>query len=226
MKTLHLLCFFVLLCSYAGFGQQAKWDSAYRPSSYDLKVGLFKSYPNAATDIIFFGNSITAGADWNELLGMTNVRNRGISGDISYGLVQRLDEVVEGRPAKIFILIGINDISRNIPDTLIVMNYKRMIGHIKNTSPQTKIYFHTLLPVNNEFTQFKNHYNKDQHILWVNEQIRLLDKYEGVTVIDLYPHFLNADNKLDKKYTQDGLHLNADGYKVWAGILKRGNYLK
>jgi lysophospholipase L1-like esterase len=40
-------------------------------------------------------------------------------------------------------------------------------------------------------------------------------------VIDLYPHFLNDQKKLDKKYTLDGLHLNAEGYKVWAGILKK-----
>jgi len=40
-------------------------------------------------------------------------------------------------------------------------------------------------------------------------------------VIDLYPHFLDAQNKLDKKYTLDGLHPNAEGYKVWAAILKK-----
>jgi lysophospholipase L1-like esterase len=82
------------------------------------------------------------------------------------------------------------------------------------------------LTVNNEFTQFKNHYNKDEHILWLNEQIKLLGKKEKFTVIDLHPHFLNADKKLDKKYTEEGLHLNAQGYKLWAKILKNGNYLK
>lgn len=48
---------------------------------------------------------------------------------------------------------------------------------------------------------------------------------EKITVVDLYPHFLNADQKLDKKYTVDGLHLNAAGYKVWSDILKKANYL-
>jgi lysophospholipase L1-like esterase len=160
------------------------------------------------------------------MLGRTDVRNRGISGDITFGVLERLDEVTEGKPSKVFILIGINDISRNIPDSLIICNYQEIIQRIKKESPSTKIYFHTLMPVNNEFTQFKNHYNKDEHILYVNEQLKKLGAKEKITVIDLYPHFLNADKKLDKKYTIDGLHLTAAGYKVWASILQKGNYLE
>ncbi|MDQ3279579.1 MAG: GDSL-type esterase/lipase family protein, partial [Bacteroidota bacterium] len=183
-------------------------------------------YPNAKKDIVFLGNSITANVDWMELLGRADVRNRGISGDITFGLLERLHEVTEGAPAKVFILIGINDISRNIPDSVIVGNYRKMIQRIKMGSPKTKIYFQTLLPVNNEFTQFKNHYNKDEHILYVNEELKQLAAREKITLIDLYPHFLSGDKKLEKKYTVDGLHLNAEGYKVWASILKKGKYLE
>src|SRR4051812_41615083 len=94
----------LVLASFAinAFGQNVKWDSTYRPGSYATKVDQFKSYPNKNSDIIFFGNSITAGTDWNELLGIDNARNRGISGDISFGLLERLDEVTEGKPAKVF----------------------------------------------------------------------------------------------------------------------------
>ena len=208
------------------FGQTPAWDSTHRPNNYALKVELFKSYPNSSKDIIFLGNSIMAGTDWMELVGEKHARNRGISGDITFGVLERLDEVTEGKPAKIFILIGINDISRNVPDSFILRNYERMIKRIRKQSPSTKIYFHTLMPVNNEFTQFKNHYNKDEHILFVNEELKKLAAKEKITLIDLYPHFLNANKKLDKKYTQDGLHLNAAGYQVWADVLKKGSYLE
>lgn len=201
--------------------QQAKIDSAVRPASYVLKVGEFRSFPNSKLDIIFLGNSITAGCEWAELLGNPHCRNRGISGDITYGVLERLDEVTEGKPAKVFILIGINDIEHNIPDTLIVQNYRKIIQRIKTESPSTKIYFQTLLPVNNEFTQFKKHYNKDEHILFVNTELKKIAAEEKITLIDLHPHFLDASNKLDKRYTMDGLHLNAEGYKVWKGILKQ-----
>ncbi|WP_207510612.1 GDSL-type esterase/lipase family protein [Longitalea luteola] len=200
--------------------QETKMDSTIRPAAYAVRYGLFKNYPDSKKDIIFLGNSITQGVDWAELLQNPNARNRGISGDITYGVLERLHEVTEGQPAKVFILIGINDIQHNIPDSLIVNNYRRIIRQIKAQSPKTKIYFHTLLPVNNEFTQFKKHYNKDEHIAYVNEGLKKIGAEENITVIDLHPHFLDAAKKLDKRYTMDGLHLNAEGYKVWAGVLK------
>ncbi|HEY1021456.1 MAG TPA: GDSL-type esterase/lipase family protein [Flavisolibacter sp.] len=222
----RLLFLFSAIITLHAKGQTPKWDSTHRPGNFALKVDLFRSYPNSLNDIIFLGNSITAGTDWMELLGKTAVRNRGISGDITFGVLERLHEVTEGAPAKVFILIGINDISRNIPDSLIIGNYEKMIQRIKKESPKTKIYFHTLLPVNNSFTQFKNHYNKDEHILFVNESLKALSAKEKITLIDLYPHFLDSDKKLAKKYTIDGLHLNAEGYKVWADVLKKGGYLE
>jgi lysophospholipase L1-like esterase len=221
MKKLVLtfIVFFIFHSAQAQT-QTLKWDSTVRPNNYAIKVEQFRSFPNASTDIIFLGNSITAGTDWNELLGVSNARNRGISGDITFGILERLDEITEGKPAKVFILIGINDIQRNIPDSVIVNNYKKIIQRIKSTSPATKIYFQTLLPVNNEFTQFKNHYNKDEHILYVNSRLKEIASEEKITLIDLHPHFLNADKKLEKKYTMDGLHLNAAGYTLWASLLK------
>jgi lysophospholipase L1-like esterase len=222
----ELLIAFSLFIAFASNAQTAKWDSSFRPNNWELKVGEFKSFPNSTKDIIFLGNSITAGIDWMELLGRTDVRNRGISGDITFGVLERLSEVTEGRPSKVFILIGINDISRNIPDSIILSNYQEIIERIKKESPSTKIFFQTLLPVNNEFTQFKNHYNKDEHILHVNEELKKLAAKEEISLIDLYPHFLNADKKLDKKNTIDGLHLNSEGYKVWKDILMKGHYLE
>lgn len=202
-------------------GQSLKWDSTYRPGLYSFEAELYESYPHSRKDIVFLGNSITDRVDWNELLGMGRVHNRGISGDITFGVLQRLDEVIDGHPAKVFILIGINDISRNIPDQLILRNYYRIVDRIQAGSPRTKIYFQTLLPVNNGFTQFKNHYNKDEHILWLNERIKTMGREEGIDIIDLHPHFLDKNGKLDSRYTEDGLHLNAEGYKVWAAILKK-----
>ncbi|HET7178651.1 MAG TPA: GDSL-type esterase/lipase family protein [Chryseosolibacter sp.] len=220
MKSkLFLTCLFIL--TLAGANGQAKWDSTYRPGLYSFEADLYRSYPHSEKDIMFLGNSITDRVDWNELLGRPDVHNRGISGDITFGVLQRLDEVIDGHPKTVFILIGINDISRNIPDSLILRNYYRIVDRIKKGSPRTKIYFQTLLPVNNEFSQFKNHYNKDEHILWLNEHIKALGKKEHIDVIDLHPHFMDKNGKLDSRYTEDGLHLNAEGYKVWAGILKK-----
>src|SRR5690606_80868 len=161
----------LLFLTYGASAQTAKWDSTYRPGSYELKTAQFKMFANSSKDVIFLGNSITAGTDWHELLDMPNAKNRGISGDITFGVLERLDEVIEGKPAKVFVLIGINDVSRNIPDEVILANYSRIINRIQEGSPKTKIYFQTLLPTNSSFGKFKNHYNKEEHVLNINSRL-------------------------------------------------------
>ena len=223
-KLCLLGCLLFLALNHS-FAQEVNWDSTYRPAVYPLLVEQFESFPKASSDIIFLGNSITAGTDWNELLQLPTVRNRGISGDITYGILERLDDVISGKPSKIFILIGINDISKNIPDDTILNNYAKIVDRIQKGSPTTKIYFQTLLPVNSSFEKFKNHYGKDEHILYVNEGIRKLTKAKKIQLIDLYPHFLDQAKHLKAELTHDGLHLRMEGYQVWAKILKDGGYL-
>lgn len=205
--------------------QTVKWDSTYRPGKYVELVTKFKAEPIAKNDFIFLGNSITAGTDWSKLLGLPQAKNRGISGDITFGVLERLQEVIDRKPAKVFILIGINDISRNIPDEVILSNYKKIISRIRAGSKKTQIYFYTLLPVNSSFEKFKNHYGKDDHILYLNDQIRKFTA-KKVKVIDLYPAFLDKDNHLRAELTKDGLHLIPEGYQVWKELLEKGGYLR
>jgi len=223
-KALFLLSLITALSLGILHAQTVKWDSTYRPGNFLKKVAEFKEDVKSKSDIVFLGNSITAGTDWAKLLNLPQAKNRGISGDISFGVLERLQDVIDGKPAKIFILIGINDVSRNIPDSVILSNYKKMIARIRKGSKKTKIYFNTLLPVNSSFEKFKNHYGKDAHILWLNDEIRKLSA-KNVTIIDLYPNFTDSDKHLRAELTKDGLHLIQAGYQVWAEILKKGGYL-
>lgn len=228
MKRLFNNIVLALIFTIAGnqlSAQVVKYDTTARPGSFLKKIEEFKTEGIQKKDFVFLGNSITAGTDWARLLDLPNAKNRGISGDITFGVLERLDQVITGKPAKVFVLIGINDISKNIPDSLILRNYKRIISRIKAGSKKTRIYFYTLLPVNASFNKFKNHYGKDEHILWLNAEIKkLADK--RVTIIDLYSHFLDAENHLKAELTHDGLHLKPEGYQVWAEVLKKGGYLE
>jgi len=229
MKALfnkQLIAVFALILLNLGIvqAQEVKWDSTYRPGKYVELAAKFKADPKSKKDIVFLGNSITAGTDWAKLLDLPQAKNRGISGDITFGVLERLQDVIDGKPSKVFILIGINDISRNIPDSVILRNYKTMISRIRKGSKNTHIYFNTLLPVNSAFEKFKNHYGKDEHILWLNDEIRKFTA-KNVTVIDLYPNFTDQDKHLRAELTKDGLHLIPAGYQVWADFLKKAGYL-
>lgn len=201
------------------YAQKPEMDTVYRPRTYHLIVEQFRTYPDSPEDIVFLGNSITAYTNWNELLCLPQARNRGISGDTTFGLLERLDEVTNGKPAKIFLLIGINDISRNVPAGLILRNYKKILERIREESPRTEIFIQTILPVNNTFTRYKNHYNKDEIIATVNRGIRQFTYMENVNLIDLHSHFLDKQNRLDRKFTEEGLHLNAAGYELWKTLV-------
>ena len=214
-------CLIFLLAPFKLSAQTAKWDTTSRAKYYAEKLLKFKSDPISEQDFVFLGNSITAGANWADLLDLPVAKNRGISGDITFGVLDRLSEIIEANPRKIFILIGINDISKGIPDSLILRNYKRMISRIQKGS-KSKIYFNTLLPVNYPGDKQRE---RSEHITWLNKEIRKL-KSKRVTVIDLYPHFIDAENRLKENLSSDGLHLNATGYQEWASLLKAGNYLK
>lgn len=215
---------FLLLSITAVNGQTVQWDSTYRPGKYVELVKKFKDDPKSKKDIVFLGNSITAGTDWAKLLDLPQAKNRGISGDITFGVLDRLQDVIDGKPSKVFILIGINDISRNIPDSVILRNYKQMIARIRKGSKKTQIYFNTLLPVNSAFEKFKNHYGKDDHILYLNDEIRKFSA-KNITVVDVYPVFTDKDKHLRAELTKDGLHLIPAGYEVWSAFLKKSGYL-
>jgi lysophospholipase L1-like esterase len=215
-------CFFTALLAS---GQQ-KVDTSYWTSYYEQKVTLFRLLPDTKGEIIFLGNSITDIAEWTEIWQSLNVKNRGISGDNTFGVLARLDEVTSSRPNKIFLMIGINDIAKGTPDSAIIANHKKICERIKAASLKTKIYVQSILPTNADYTEFKRHQNKDEHIRNVNDALKKLCTEKGLTYVDLYSRFLNAEGKMDKRYTNDGLHINGEGYLLWKKILRESGYMK
>lgn len=203
----------------------AQMQYPFHTTYYDQKRTQHESLVMGANTIVMLGDSITDMGEWQELTGFTHIRNRGISGDIALGVLDRLDHIVKAKPAKIFLLIGINDIARNIPDSLILATQRDIVRKIKQTSPRTQIFVQSILPTNNEFTQFVNHQNKTRIIRRLNEALYKMTTEERVTFVDLYSSFINSEGKLDKRYTNDGLHLLGEGYLLWVKILKEKGYL-
>jgi lysophospholipase L1-like esterase len=222
MKRLYLILFSGIL----SFTSKAQYDTSFFSTYYEQKYTQFQLIEDKEKgEIIFLGDSITDIADWSDLLKNKKAINRGISGDNTFGLLYRLDEVTRRKPSKIFIMIGINDISKSIPDSIILKNYSTIIQRIKTASPKTKIYIQSVLPTNNEFEEFKRHQNKTEHIEWLNQNLNLLAQKENIVFVNLYPLFLDQSGKLSKIYTNDGLHLKGNAYIEWLQLLKKEKYL-
>lgn len=236
MKFLHffkkhgwvLVCVmvFVTAAGKPAASQSKAWDSTYRPAIYPMMVGGFRSFAHTSRDIVFLGNSITFWGQWTERLPDLRVRNRGIPGDITFGVLDRLDEVTEGHPARVFVLVGINDMARGIPDSVILANYLRIIDGIRTASPRTRIYLETLLPTNPVFHAMKAYYAQKDRIVRINADLKIIASKKHVGLVDLYAHFVDSSGDLIRRYSWDGVHLTEAGYQVWLEILKRGGYLR
>lgn len=205
---------------------QSIYDTSYSTTYYQQKLTLFRLLPDTKNEIIFLGNSITDIGEWAEIWQNKNVKNRGISGDNTFGVLARMDEVLSSKPAKIFIMIGINDISKGTPDSIIISNYKKIIFRIRQQSPATKLYVQSILPTNNCFSEFKRHQDKDEHIRFINTSLQQFCQLQKIRFIDLYIHFLDNTGKLDMQYTNDGLHINGFGYLKWKQLLIENGSMK
>lgn len=183
------------------------------------RATLFRSLPQTESDIIFLGDSITDGGEWDELFGDSHCKNRGISGDITAGVLKRLDEIVKRKPKKIFLLIGINDLSRNISQDSVLKNIFLIADAVKMYSPATKLYVQSILPVNDSFRKFNGHVDKGDNVRWVNEQLKANEGSYRYTFVNLHKYFANDSGKLDKKYSNDGLHLTGAGYQWWKQLV-------
>ena len=188
---------------------------------YYQRATLFEELPVTSSDIIFLGNSITNGGEWAELFDNPHVKNRGISGDVCMGVYDRLDAILKGSPAKIFLLIGINDVDRGASADTIVERIGMIVDKIRKDSPSTKIYLQSVLPVSDHYKMFNGHTSRWQVVPEINKGLVRLAADRGVKYIDLYSHFIdNTTGKMNIEYTNDGLHLLGKGYKRWVGIVK------
>lgn len=176
--------------------------------------------PIGSEDIVFLGNSITDGNEWAELFENQCIKNRGISGDVIEGVNRRLHQILPGKPAKIFLMIGINDVSHDLSADSIASMAGRLIQRIRAESPSTQLYIQSMLPVNDSFPNYKKVHRKTQVIKDINQAYRLLASQYGCTFIDLYPAFVQeGSDRLNPDYTNDGLHLMGNAYGVWKEIL-------
>lgn len=187
---------------------------------YNQRYSLFESMPDTPDEIIMLGNSITDGCDWSELFQDPRVKNRGISGDVTEGILYRLGEVTRSKPAKVFLLIGINDLSRNIPADTVFRNICNIAAEIRKESTSTLVFVQSILPVNPAFGRFPNHGDKTPEVLEVNNKLEKWCEANGFRFIDLFHTFTEpGTDYLNPDFTNDGLHLTAKGYLKWAEII-------
>lgn len=189
----------------------------YDNSFYRDKKSHFESLPKTTGKIIFLGDSLTDFCEWAEIFQDARIKNRGISEDTTEGVLNRISNIIESQPQKLFIMIGINDLCQGREVLEILNNYQLILMMIKEKTPKTKVYIQSLLPV--RFQRFSDH-GINEKIIELNTNLKRLAKRYSFQYIDLFTSFLDSNNKLDSRYTSDEVHLNGEGYLVWQKIIE------
>ncbi len=214
----------MMLGSLEGFTQG--YDSLPNlPEYYQKRAAAFRAEPAKSAKIIFLGNSITEGGKWRSLLKDSSVLNRGISGDNTFGVLARLDEVTRHKPSKVFLLIGVNDLSKKIPNSVILQNIFSIVGRIHSESPKTQVYVQSIFPVNTSHKKFPPAFAHSSGIEEINGQLNKYQEALKYIYVDLFSQFLDGSHQLDVKYSTDGVHLNAAGYVQWVNYLKKQKWV-
>lgn len=209
----------VLLMAVATLSCMAQKKPVNPDVYYARRATLFDLLPVYSSDIIMLGNSLTDGAEWNELFDNCHVKNRGIVGDIIPGFFERLEPILKGQPRKIFIMGGVNDISHGVSGDSIVSAMTQVVTTIQARCPKTEIYVQSMLPFNNDVRLWKLLKGREQVVVDGNKGLESMCQRLGVTFINLYPLFVGENGKMKPEYTNDGLHLMGGAYLIWRDAL-------
>ncbi len=203
---------------------QHKYDTIpMLPDHYNTRLASFERETISKGRTIFVGDDLIEMGMWKNLVKDTTVVNRGIAGDLTFGVTSRATEISRRRPAKIFLEVGVNDIIRHVPDEVVIENIFSIASRLRSAS--TTVYVQSILPINESAPAFPGSKEMDEHITTINNQLQKYSERLHFTYVDLYSGFVDSQGHLDLKYTSDGIHLNVQGYARWVELLKKAKAL-
>lgn len=181
----------------------------------EIRNENLKLVGNEQKDIVFVGDSHTNYFEWGEYFSEYSVANRGIGSDTSEGVLNRINQITELRPDKVFIMVGINDIQQGVPLEKTEQNFKAIITELSKSN--IDIFIQSVFPVADELYERNSYRDSEPVNESVQEMNDMLADLKGVTYIDIYSEI---GHTLPEKYTVDGIHLNENGYDRWLEIVE------
>lgn len=197
----------IAIISFVAVALSVLADGDFITHRYDS----FKACRISDQNIVFIGNSITNMGNWHEHFSDTPLAvNRGNSGACSYEALENLESILIGKPAKIFVMIGTNDIgsATGTPES-VAINAEALIERVKNESPGTKLHIISTFPSSNGLRTPENHAE-------INRLLKEVCARTQTTFIDLWD---DMQGILDNSISADRLHVTARGYYIWSNAL-------
>lgn len=174
---------------------------------YAVTVAAVDQTAGGTADVVMVGDSITAGGRWHEWFPQHRIINRGIGGDIIWGVRQRVPEILSRKPQAIFLMIGINDVlMRNTNDQVLPL-YEDVVA--KLVGPGRTVYVQSVLDCGGRCDD-----EQRAQVAPLNAGIAKIAARYGAVFIDLNATMGGARG-MPATYSWDGVHLTAKGYAQW-----------
>ncbi len=169
-----------------------------------------------ATNIVFMGDSITEFWKVNNQSFFANnlFINRGISGQTTPQMLLRFrQDVINLKPKAVVILAGINDIAENTGPISIGQIMENIISMVALAQAnKIKVILCSVLPA------YKFNWNTKlqpaDKVIQLNQMIATYASKHKITYVDYFTAMVDENNGLLKKYGDDGVHPNIEGYKI------------
>ena len=213
-----LVSLFVAVMIPCVYSRYIRGETLYYVSKVDAFRKENETLPRGG--VVFVGDSITDFCDLDKYYPGLDAVNRGIAGDVTYGVLRRMEESVYAlAPELVVLLIGINDIARaHLPETTLE-NIREIISAIRVNCPDTAIIVQSVYPVNPKWRE--NYAKRNTPLVKeLNAGIEALATEFGCTFANIYPYLVGDDGYLIDEYTYDGLHPNDKGYEVISSHLR------
>lgn len=168
---------------------------------------------NMQADVVFFGDSETAGGDFQEAFPDVKSINLGYIGEDTKGMLRRVDAIAAVKPKKVFLMAGINGLKNQTMSNFEYW-YSVLVDSIRNAVPDAELYVESILPVT-----ASSDYCDNAKIREANAILRHLTSERNIHFIDLYDAYVN-DGALPDDMSYDGLHLTDEAYSVWYHTIK------
>ncbi|MDE6060891.1 MAG: hypothetical protein K2G31_05415 [Clostridia bacterium] len=219
VATVLALCALTICLAGCNSETSTEYD-AVKQNKKDNYTYLNENY-SQIKQTVFIGDSIIEIYNTELFNDETNtIYNRGISGDTSDKLLERLyDNALNISPQTLVVLVGTNDLSRKIKADTILNNISAVIDRSKQANVDN-IIICSLLPVNKSVNSQMVGSRKNEDIIAINKALKNACEQKQVTFVDIYYLLVDKDGNFDARYTYDGLHPNVKGYEVITQALK------
>ncbi len=165
-------------------------------------------------EILFLGHSLVEYFDWQRRFPAHRVRNLGVAGETTGGLLARIDGIAVEFPEAdvVLVMTGTNDVL--MEDRSFLEVYRLVAHRLREHYPGVRIVLHAILPANPEWV-------RPEVIERANREIEGIARGTGAEFFDLAGRFMDGEGKVRLELlTEDGVHLSEEGYRVRSEALE------